>query len=200
MKKVSIAIFIASFFLPIIFMLSVAVLIIGDDEISHKPAGPIVPSESEQAFIDALAPVAIESYKEYGIFPSITLAQGILESSWGKSGLAVSANNLFGVKADVSWTGPVIEMNTQEFMHGNYITVVAKWRVYEKWEESVLAHGKFLKENIRYEIAGVFKAKNYKEQAEAISKAGYATDSNYPSKLCFLIESYSLNKYDNQQM
>lgn len=175
MKKVSIAMFIASFFIPIIIVLS-AILIIGTNVTSNKKAGPVVPSESEKAFIEAMAPVAQESYKEHGVLPSITLAQGIIESAWGKSGLTVQGNNLFGIKADISWTGPVIEMNTQEFVNGQYITVVARWRVYDRWENSILDHGKFLKENIRYEQAGVFNAKNYKEQAEALLRAGYATD------------------------
>ncbi|WP_349393110.1 glucosaminidase domain-containing protein, partial [Clostridium perfringens] len=52
-------------------------------------------------------------------------------------------------------------------------------------------------ENSRYEQAGVFKAKDYREQAEAILRAGYATDPNYANKLCSMIESYELNKYDN---
>lgn len=198
MKKVSIAMFIASFFIPIIIVLS-AILIIGTNVTSNKKAGPVVPSESEKAFIEAMAPVAQESYKEHGVLPSITLAQGIIESAWGKSGLTVQGNNLFGIKADISWTGPVIEMNTQEFVNGQYITVVARWRVYDRWEDSILDHGKFLKENIRYEQAGVFNAKNYKEQAEALLRAGYATDPNYSNKLCSMIESYSLDQYDNMQ-
>lgn len=190
--------FIASFFIPIIIVLS-AILIIGTNVTSNKKAGPVVPSESEKAFIEAMAPVAQESYKEHGVLPSITLAQGIIESAWGKSGLTVQGNNLFGIKADISWTGPVIEMNTQEFVNGQYITVVARWRVYDRWEDSILDHGKFLKENIRYEQAGVFNAKNYKEQAEALLRAGYATDPNYSNKLCSMIESYSLDQYDNVQ-
>ena len=198
MKKVSIAMFIASFFIPIIIVLS-AILIIGTNVTSNKKAGPVVPSESEKAFIEAMAPVAQESYKEHGVLPSITLAKGIIESAWGKSGLTVQGNNLFGIKADISWTGPVIEMNTQEFVNGQYITVVARWRVYDRWEDSILDHGKFLKENIRYEQAGVFNAKNYKEQAEALLRAGYATDPNYSNKLCSMIESYSLDQYDNVQ-
>ena len=198
MKKVSIAMFIASFFIPIIIVLS-AILIIGNNVTSNKKAGPVVPSESEKAFIEAMAPVAQESYKEHGVLPSITLAQGIIESAWGKSGLTVQGNNLFGIKADISWTGPVIEMNTQEFVNGQYITVVARWRVYDRWEDSILDHGKFLKENIRYEQAGVFNVKNYKEQAEALLRAGYATDPNYSNKLCSMIESYSLDQYDNVQ-
>ena len=197
MKKVSIGVFIASFFMPIFLMMAL-IMAAGSTTSSSGPTGPVVPSESEKAFIEAVAPIAKETFKEYGVFPSITLAQAILESSWGASGLATEGNNLFGIKADESWTGPVIEMVTQEFVNGGYITIVARWRVYDRWEQSVLDHGKFLKENSRYEQAGVFKAKDYREQAEAILRAGYATDPNYVNKLCSMIESYELNKYDNQ--
>lgn len=196
MKKISIGVFIASFFMPI-FLIMCMIMAIGSTTASAGTSGPVVPSESEQAFIEAVAPIAQETFKEYGVFPSITLAQAILESAWGQSGLATEGNNLFGIKADESWTGPVIEMETQEFVNGGYITIIARWRVYEKWEQSVLDHGKFLKENSRYEEAGVFKAKDYREQAEAIWRAGYATDPAYVDKLCSMIESYELNKYDN---
>ena len=197
MKKISIGVLIASFFMLIFLMMSMLMAIGGSTTTSAGPSGPVVPSESEQAFIEAVAPIAQETFKEYGIFPSVTLAQAILESSWGQSGLATEGNNLFGIKADESWTGPVIEMVTSEEVNGGYITIVARWRVYDKWEDSVLDHGKFLKENSRYEEAGVFVAKNYREQIEAIKRAGYATDSLYVDKVCSVIESYELHKYDN---
>ena len=155
-----------------------------------------VPTEEQRAFILKLVPVAQENYKEYGIFPSVTIAQAIHESGWGKSQLSIKANNLFGVKADSSWTGNTIEMLTQEHINGEVITVMAKWRAYESFEDSIRDHGKFLKENPRYEQAGVFKAKDYKEQVYAIRMAGYATDPSYASLICNMIESYSLNIYD----
>ena len=150
-----------------------------------------VPNEEQRAFILKLVPIAQDNYNDYGIFPSVTIAQAIHESAWGKSDLSVKANNLFGVKADSSWKGQTIDMPTQE-----HINVMAKWRKYDSFEDSVKDHGKFLKENPRYEQSGVFKAKDYKEQAYAIRMAGYATDPQYASLICNIIESYSLNIYD----
>lgn len=155
-----------------------------------------VPNEEQRAFILKLVPIAQDNYNDYGIFPSVTIAQAIHESAWGKSDLSVKANNLFGVKADSSWKGQTIDMLTQEHINGSNITVMAKWRKYESFEDSVKDHGKFLKENPRYEQSGVFKAKDYKEQAYAIRMAGYATDPQYASLICNIIESYSLNIYD----
>ena len=151
-----------------------------------------VPNEEQRAFILKLVPIAQDNYNDYGIFPSVTIAQAIHESAWGKSDLSVKANNLFGVKADSSWKGQTIDMPTQEHINGSNITVMAKWRKYDSFKD----HGKFLKENPRYEQSGVFKAKDYKEQAYAIRMAGYATDPQYASLICNIIESYSLNIYD----
>ena len=155
-----------------------------------------VPNEEQRAFILKLVPIAQDNYNDYGIFPSVTIAQAIHESAWGKSDLSVKANNLFGVKADSSWKGQTIDMPTQEHINGSNITVMAKWRKCDSFEDSVKDHGKFLKENPRYEQSGVFKAKDYKEQAYAIRMAGYATDPQYASLICNIIESYSLNIYD----
>lgn len=43
------------------------------------------------------------------------LAQAILESAWGTSHLATNGNNLFGIKADETWTGDTIEIVTNEY-------------------------------------------------------------------------------------
>ena len=155
-----------------------------------------VPNEDQREFILKLVPIAQDNYEEFGIFPSVTIAQAIHESAWGKSELSIKANNLFGVKADSSWSGQTIDMLTQEHINGSNITVMAKWRKYDSLDDSVRDHGKFLKENSRYELAGVFKAKDYKEQAYAIRMAGYATDPQYASLICNIIESYSLDIYD----
>ncbi|WP_414600972.1 glucosaminidase domain-containing protein [Clostridium sp.] len=156
----------------------------------------VVQTEDQREFILKLIPVAQENYQKYGIFPSVTIAQAIHESSWGKSELSIQANNLFGVKADSNWNGQTIDMLTKEHIRGTDITVMAKWRKYDSIEDSIRDHGKFLKENSRYEQAGVFKAKDYKEQAFAIRLAGYATDPIYASLICNMIESYALNIYD----
>jgi hypothetical protein len=48
---------------------------------------------------------AISEMLAYGIPASITLAQGMLESGNGNSALSVYANNHFGIKCHVGWTG-----------------------------------------------------------------------------------------------
>ena len=78
-------------------------------------------------FIEEIKDEAIKNYKEYKILPSITIAQAILESSWGESDLAQIYNNLFGIKADSSWKGEYVTLETFEF----YDTKIEdKFRVY----------------------------------------------------------------------
>ncbi|MDN8823135.1 glucosaminidase domain-containing protein, partial [Staphylococcus aureus] len=68
---------------------------------------------SQQQFIQSIANDAQDLQKEEKILTSVTLAQAILESNWGKSGLSTSANNLFGIKG--SYEGNSVSMGTQEF-------------------------------------------------------------------------------------
>lgn len=56
-----------------------------------------------QEYAEKYAAESMEQMKRYGIPASVTLAQGILESSNGKSQLALNENNHFGIKASQSW-------------------------------------------------------------------------------------------------
>ena len=191
MKKIVIItwIIIALLFPGILMLLCIA-----GEEQGNIEANPNLDTD-QLNFIAQILPGAMDGLKD-GIFPSVTLAQAILESGWGKSGLAIKANNLFGIKADSSWSGEVLEMLTQEEVNGGMITTVARWRVYKDWNESVIDHNKFLLENSRYKENGVFEAPNYVEQAQALQKAGYATNSDYAEKLIQVINTYALNLYD----
>lgn len=153
-------------------------------------------NEEQKAFIDSISDGAMKNFKEYKIFPSITIAQAILEGTWGKSQLSLLGKNLFGVKADPSWKGQTISMRTTENYGNGSVSIMAIWRVYDSFDASVENHGKFLYENSRYALYGVFEATNYKEQITAIHNAGYATDPNYAVKICEVIETHGLNYLD----
>ncbi|CAM2078736.1 glycoside hydrolase family 73 protein [Clostridium cuniculi] len=153
----------------------------------------------KMAFIETISDGAISNYNKYGILPSITMAQAILESGWGNSELAVTHNNLFGIKADLRWNGAVATIATSE----NYNdSTIANFRKYDSIDESIEDHGKFLYENSRYAEYGLFNGKDYKSQAQALEDAGYSTvkDENgepiYADKLISLIEKYNLMQYD----
>lgn len=149
-----------------------------------------------EEYINTMGPIAQADYSRTGIFASVTLAQSIIESSWGKSGLTQKANNMFGIKCSSNWTGECINMNTGEYGSGGYYTIDAAFRKYDSIEASVSDHSLFLKENNRYVEAGVFTAKDYATQIRAIHNAGYATAPDYSSIIINTIQTYNLDKWD----
>jgi len=169
------------------------------DTTNKKVYSNIDIDSENMTFIENILEGAISNYNKYGILPSITMAQAILESGWGNSELAVIHNNLFGIKADLRWNGAVATIVTNE----NYNdSTVANFRKYDSINESIEDHGKFLYENSRYAEYGLFDGKDYKAQAQALEDAGYSTVKNengesiYADKLISLIEKYSLMQYD----
>jgi hypothetical protein len=144
---------------------------------------------SNKAFIEKVANFAIKNYAEYKILPSLVVAQAILESNWGKSGLTQKNNNLFGIK------GSGGDFETKEFVNGKWITIVAGFRRYETFEGSIIDHAKLLNKPRYAKVKG---ETNYKEACTEIWKAGYATDPTYPQKLIKLIERLGLTVYDKQ--
>lgn len=137
--------------------------------------------------------------QELNILPSVTIAQAILESNWGKSTLAVKANNLFGIKASKDWSGQVFNIETKEQKaDGTVYTIKADFRKYNSWIDSVKDHDKFFisTEWRKQNYKRVLEAKDYKEQAKALQDCGYATDKKYADKLISLIEKHNLNKFD----
>ena len=152
-------------------------------------------------FIEEIKDEAIKNYKEYKILPSITIAQAILESSWWESDLAQIYNNLFGIKEDSSWKCEYVTLETFEF----YDTKIEdKFRVYSNKNQSIKDHAKFLVDNQRYKKYGVFEAKTYIEQANALQNAGYSTaednsgQKRYAKDLIELIRQYNLQLIDSE--
>lgn len=149
---------------------------------------------NKQDFINAIKNGAIEGYKKYKILPSLTMAQAILESGWGNHHIQ---NNLFGIKAGSSWKGKVAVRSTKEFSNNKWITINAKFRAYNNFDESIEDHAKLLGQNKRYRK--VTLARDYRTACLEVWKAGYATDPVYPSKLIKIIEQNNLNQYDKKE-
>lgn len=150
-------------------------------------------------FIESIKEDSIINYKEYKILPSITIAQAILESSWGESSLSNKYNNLFGIKADSSWKGEYVTLETLE--HKDTM-VNSKFRKYDNRGTSIKDHAEFLYKNKRYRENGVFDANTYINQAKALEKAGYSTavdehgNKVYAKRLIDLIRQYNLQLID----
>lgn len=148
-------------------------------------------------FINAVKDGSIASMKKHGVLASITVAQAILESGWGRSKLTQECNNLFGVKAIGGWRGPKKSYPTYEYYSGRKTLINDYFRVYNSYAESIEDHALFLVNNSRYRQHGFFNAKDYIGQANALKRAGYATAPTYAQQLISLIDQYKLYKYDN---
>ncbi|MCW1911175.1 glycoside hydrolase family 73 protein [Lactiplantibacillus paraplantarum] len=150
---------------------------------------------STDGFLAAIKPGAINTWSKYQVLPSITAAQAILESGWGSSGLAVQANNLFGIKG--SYNGQSVTMTTkEEDANGNPYYVNAQFRKYPDWATSVEDHGNFFHDNSRYH--NILGLKDYKQEANLIQQDGYATAVDYASSLINLIQQYGLDQWDQE--
>ncbi len=142
-----------------------------------------------QEFIDKIKWRVVRSTQKTALFPSVAMAQAILESSSGNSTLALNANNLFGIKAYSGWSGGVVYANDD--------LPNEPFRAYQTVNDSIADHNSFLYTNSRYADNGVFTATTPEEQAQALQTAGYATAPNYANSLINLINKYDLKKLDN---
>ena len=146
-----------------------------------------------QNFIDSVAQGAINSWTKYGVLPSVTVAQAILESGWGQSALSTQAHNLFGIKG--SYNGQYVTMQTREVYNGQSYYIYDNFRKYANNSESVEDHGNFLYSNSRY--ANLLGDQSYASVARKLQSDGYATDPSYASSLIKLVEMYNLTQLDN---
>ncbi len=152
-------------------------------------------TQEQKKFVERVGALAAADMQKSGVLASLTIAQAILESGWGKSGLTVKGNALFGIKAGTSWTGAVYSGKTQECYDGvTFTTVTGLFRAYGSWAESVADHSDLLSRNARYKA--VIGERDYKAACRAIAAAGYATDPKYADKLVQIIETYALTAYD----
>ena len=147
-----------------------------------------------QDFISKIKDDAMVSAAQSKIYASFSIAEAALESAWGSSMLALQGHNLFGVKADKSWTGNTITFRTREFLNGRWCFVSALWRKYPSWLGCFTDHAEFLHHNKRYEKA--FLAKSVEEFIVEIANAGYATDPLYASKIISIIKEHQLKSFD----
>ena len=127
--------------------------------------------------------------KLYNIPASITLSQGILESSNGESMLATKANNHFGIKCHSSWEGDRVFHDDDD--KGEC------FRKYSNVEDSYRDHSLFLANSSRYSFLFDIPLTNYKSWAKGLKKAGYATNPKYSKLLINIIKRYNLDQYDN---
>lgn len=148
-----------------------------------------------QSYADKYAEAAMEQMKRYGIPASVTLAQGMLESSNGESELSRLGNNHFGIKATASWL-----KNGGEYLVYTDDKPNEKFCKYSSVADSYEHHSKFLANNQRYGKCFQLSPDDYKGWTKGIAKAGYASGMGYAAHLQDIIERNGLQKYDQQVM
>lgn len=159
--------------------------------------------------ITRIGPLFTADQKKSGVLASVSLAQFILESGWGKSGLTQKANNAFGMKKNLSgntwpgsaWDGKsVVSMKTgEETEDGKPYTITAEFRKYACIEDNIADHSAYLtgaKDGDKLRYDGLKGCKKYKTAAQIIKAGGYATSTSYVKAICDIIKEYSLTDYD----
>jgi flagellum-specific peptidoglycan hydrolase FlgJ len=157
-----------------------------------KKAAPNPIRISTLNYIEQYKDIAMAEMRSHKIPASITLAQGILESSSGNSELTRKSNNHFGIKCHKGWTGKRTFHDDDE--KGEC------FRVYSDPNTSYKDHSLFLTGRDRYAKLFRLKKGDYVGWSKGLSAAGYATDRRYPAKLIALIEKYELYQYDKEVM
>jgi len=142
-----------------------------------------------ESYIEKYRNIAITEMDRSGIPASIKLSQGILESSFGNSPLAVDGKNHFGVKCHKGWSGTT-------FWQWDDEAKPSCFRVYCNSEESYMDHTNFLMGRSRYASLFELSRTNYSAWARGLQRAGYATAPDYADKLIRLIDRYELDRYD----
>ena len=164
-------------------------------------------SMSQAEFVDWIGKLAAEDMKTSGILASVTAAQSILESGYGKSELALNALNLGGMKAELSgntwpsrWDGKIYTKDTAEQEpDGTYITIKADFRAYPSVEAYLADHSAYLagaKDGEKLRYAGIVGCKDYRKAFQILKDGGYATSLDYVDKLCAVVEKWDLTRYD----
>lgn len=159
--------------------------------------------------IAKVGPLFTTDQKNTGVLASVSLAQFILESGYGKSELALNANNCFGMKKSLSgntWNGSSwdgISIYTKETKEqnadGSYETITADFRMYTSVEFSIADHSAYLlgaKNGTKLRYDGIKGITDYKAVAQLLKDGGYATSLTYVDKLCSIIETWNLTQYD----
>jgi flagellum-specific peptidoglycan hydrolase FlgJ len=155
-------------------------------------------TEGESTFLKLAVPAALASQHATGVPASITIAQAILESGWGQTGLAKQANNYFGIKTAVHVAPEsYIELPTHEVVHGHSVEERATFARYSTVADSFKAHGLLLAQASRYAPAMAVRGDAAKF-AIALEHCGYSTNPFYAESLLSLVHEFDLTQYDSE--
>lgn len=152
---------------------------------------------TKEEFIASVAGYVREYAPQYQIAVcSPIIAQACLESGWGKSKLAATYHNYFGLKCGSKWQGKSVNLTTkEEYTPGTKTTIRDAFRVYDSMEDGIRGYFEFIQLDRYHNLRGITDPKKY---LETIKANGYATSSTYVSDNMSLIEQYQLTRYDKE--
>jgi len=151
-----------------------------------EPSGALRPSTSQSDFVQRHAQAAARVEQASGIPAAFMLGQAGHETGWGRSEIRMADGspsfNLFGIKATGGWNGKVAEITTTEYINGAARKVVAKFRAYDSYEDSLRDYARLITQSPRYAQVSQ-QTDSVQAWASGLQRAGYATDPDYASKL-----------------
>jgi len=156
-------------------------------------------AQDQAEYIRKYQDLAVAEMIRTGIPASIKLSQALLESNCGRSDLACKANNHFGIKCGNNWDGKSYHKEDDDYADGKLVK--SCFREFNCVRDSYIAHSDFLTDPAkaaRYGFLFQLDPTDYKGWAKGLSKAGYATDPQYATRLIDLIEKYELYRFDNE--
>ena len=150
-------------------------------------------------FIEQIAKCVKKYAYVYGIeVHSPIIAQAILESGWGKSGLASKYHNYFGLKCGSSWKGKSVNMATkEEYKVGTLTNIRDNFRVYDSMEDGVKGYFDFINTSRYANLKGVTSPEEYVKRIKA---DGYATSSTYVDNIMRVIRDNKLTRFDRKKV
>jgi peptidoglycan hydrolase FlgJ len=153
----------------------------------------VLPQAHVEQFVTRMLPAAQRASQASGVPAQLIMAQAALESGWGRREIhaedGTPSYNLFGIKADKNWKGPVAETTTTEYVNGVAQKTRATFRAYGSYDEAFTDYAKFLVTNPRY--TNVLSTRDPAEAAHGLQRAGYATDPEYGGKLVRIMKQMS---------
>ena len=149
----------------------------------------------KETFIQKVAEKVKKYAPLYGIcVHSPIIAQAIIESGWGKSGLASKYHNYFGLKCGSSWKGGSVNMATrEEYKPGVVTNIRDNFRTYEDFDAGIRGYFEFISYSRYANLKGIT---NPREYCEKLKSDGYATSSKYVDNIMRVIRDNKLTRFD----
>ena len=158
--------------------------------------GGRLPLGAPDDFVRQLWPHARSAAEQLGVSPKVLLAQAALETGWGRAipqhSDGRSSHNLFGIKADASWSGARISLPAVEHVGDVAVRRQETFRSYNTFAESFADYANLLLSRPRYARA-LERADDPLAFLRALQEAGYATDPAYAQKIFRILGDGALN-------